>query len=134
MVGKSVIKGTRISVQLIVELLANGVTEEEILTEYYPDLEQNNSNMCHYLGRFTRRIKVVSKCEDMVDTSLKLWQALTLQDFFIQFQTTALSIYKQKLSDFLVVLFLLCADLLFFYRANGEYYFFVGFVDDFGCS
>ncbi|MCL2134583.1 MAG: DUF433 domain-containing protein [Candidatus Bathyarchaeota archaeon] len=38
MVGKPVIKGTRISVQLIVELLANGVTEEEILTDYYPDL------------------------------------------------------------------------------------------------
>jgi len=38
MVGKPVIKGTRIPVQLIVKLLANGVTEEEILTDYYPDL------------------------------------------------------------------------------------------------
>jgi uncharacterized protein (DUF433 family) len=36
--GKPVIKGTRIAVQLIVKLLANGVTEEDILTDYYPDL------------------------------------------------------------------------------------------------
>ena len=36
--GKPVIRGTRITVQLIVKLLANGVTEEEILTDYYPEL------------------------------------------------------------------------------------------------
>ncbi|MDR2700141.1 MAG: DUF433 domain-containing protein [Nitrososphaerota archaeon] len=36
--GEPVIKGTRIPVQLIVQLLENGVTDEEILTDYYPDL------------------------------------------------------------------------------------------------
>jgi len=36
--GKPVVRGTRISVQLIVKLLANGVTEEEILSDYYPEL------------------------------------------------------------------------------------------------
>jgi len=36
--GKPVIRGTRITVQLIVKLLANGVTEEEILSDYYPEL------------------------------------------------------------------------------------------------
>jgi len=37
MVGKPVIKGTRITVQLIVKLLAHGMSEDEILEEY-PDL------------------------------------------------------------------------------------------------
>lgn len=36
--GKPVVRGTRITVQLIVKLLANGVTEAEILTDYYPEL------------------------------------------------------------------------------------------------
>jgi len=57
-------------------------------------VEQNNSNTRHHLGRFTRRTKVVSKCEDMVDTSLKLWNTLTVPNIFTQFQTIALSPYK----------------------------------------
>jgi uncharacterized protein (DUF433 family) len=39
--GKPVIKGTRISVELILELLANGWTDEEIL-ENYPQLEKED--------------------------------------------------------------------------------------------
>src|SRR5438105_418023 len=34
MVGKPVIKGTRIPVQLVLDLLAQGVTHEEIIKEY----------------------------------------------------------------------------------------------------
>lgn len=34
MVGKPVIKGTRIPVYLIVQFIANGMTEKEILKEY----------------------------------------------------------------------------------------------------
>lgn len=34
MVGKPVIKGTRIPVYLLVEFVANGMTEKEILKEY----------------------------------------------------------------------------------------------------
>jgi insertion element IS1 protein InsB len=36
-------------------------------------IEQNNSNTRHYLGRMTRRTKIVSKTEEMVNVSMKLW-------------------------------------------------------------
>ncbi|MCL4519043.1 MAG: DUF433 domain-containing protein [Thaumarchaeota archaeon] len=39
--GKPVIKGTRIPVHLILELLASGMTEEEILGEY-PTLKRED--------------------------------------------------------------------------------------------
>ena len=57
-------------------------------------IEQDNSNTRHHLGRFTRRTKVVSKCEDMVDTSLKLWKNLTTPEVFAQIQTIAPSPYR----------------------------------------
>ena len=41
LVGKPVIKGTRIPVYLIVEFLANGLTEEEVLDEY-PTLKKED--------------------------------------------------------------------------------------------
>ena len=41
MVGKPVIKGTRIPVYLIVEFVANGMTEKEIIKEY-PQLKQED--------------------------------------------------------------------------------------------
>ena len=43
MIGKPVIKGTRIPVDMIIRLLAQGVTQEEIL-EDYPDLEKEDIN------------------------------------------------------------------------------------------
>lgn len=39
--GKPLIRGLRISVEMILELLANGATEEEIL-EDYPELESDD--------------------------------------------------------------------------------------------
>jgi uncharacterized protein (DUF433 family) len=39
--GKPVIKGTRIPVYLIIELLANGLTPKQILKEY-PELKQED--------------------------------------------------------------------------------------------
>jgi len=41
MVGKPVIKGTRIPVYIIVEFVANGMTEKEILKEY-PQLQKED--------------------------------------------------------------------------------------------
>jgi len=39
--GKPVIKGTRIPVYLIIELLANGLTEDEIIDQY-PSLKKSD--------------------------------------------------------------------------------------------
>ena len=41
LVGKPVIKGTRIPVYLIIELLGNGLTEKEVLWEY-PTLKKED--------------------------------------------------------------------------------------------
>ena len=41
--GKPVISGTRITVELILELLSQGVTVEEIVSKkYYPHLKKND--------------------------------------------------------------------------------------------
>jgi uncharacterized protein (DUF433 family) len=41
MAGKPVIKGTRIPVYLIIELLGNGLTEKEVLRQY-PSLKEED--------------------------------------------------------------------------------------------
>ena len=56
-------------------------------------LEQDNSNTRHYLGRFTRRTKIVSRQERMIDLSLRLWQALSQPDIFAQYQKITMTIY-----------------------------------------
>jgi uncharacterized protein (DUF433 family) len=43
--GKPIIRGMRISVELILSLLAQGETPEAILTDY-PDLEQEDIRAC----------------------------------------------------------------------------------------
>lgn len=43
--GKPIIKGTRISVEFILELLSAGVTEEEILKDY-PHLAKEDIRAC----------------------------------------------------------------------------------------
>ena len=49
-------------------------------------IERDNSNTRHHLGRMTRRTKVVSKKEFMVNASLKLWLALTTPAIFLKYQ------------------------------------------------
>ncbi len=47
--GKPVIKGTRIPVYLVIELLANGMTEKEILLQY-PTLKKSRHQSCACLA------------------------------------------------------------------------------------
>jgi insertion element IS1 protein InsB len=57
-------------------------------------VERDNSNTRHHLRRMTRRIKIVSKKEEIVCGSINLWCALTLPEIFSQYQATFLSIFK----------------------------------------
>jgi uncharacterized protein (DUF433 family) len=45
LVGKPVVKGTRISVELVIDFLAAGWTEEKILTSY-PTLKADDVRAC----------------------------------------------------------------------------------------
>jgi len=44
-----------------------------ICKKYTIEIEQNNSNVRHFLGRMTRRTKVVTKSVEMLDITLKLF-------------------------------------------------------------
>jgi uncharacterized protein (DUF433 family) len=44
--GKPVIKGTRITVQNMLELLNEGLTFNEIIQDYYPDLKEDDIRAC----------------------------------------------------------------------------------------
>ena len=57
-------------------------------------IERDNSNTRHHLGGFTRRSKVVSKVEHMVNLTLRIWHAVTNTDLFFELQEKAISIYR----------------------------------------
>ena len=57
-------------------------------------IERDNSNTRHHLGRMTRRTKIVSKKEEMVDNAIKIWCALTQPEVFRRYQKIALSIFR----------------------------------------
>jgi len=57
-------------------------------------IERDNSNTRHHLGRFTRRTKVVSRKESMVDLTLRVWHAVTATGVFFALQKEALSIFR----------------------------------------
>lgn len=44
--GKPCIAGTRIPVQSVLELVREGLTFEEIIRDYYPDLEPDDIRAC----------------------------------------------------------------------------------------
>jgi insertion element IS1 protein InsB len=58
------------------------------------NIEHDNSNTRHHLARFTRKSKVVSHKEVMVDLTLRIWHALTTTDLFNLVQKNALSIFR----------------------------------------
>jgi len=69
-------------------------TRHIIGKEHTIAIERDNSNTRHHLGRFTRRTKVVSKKDFMVDLTMRIWHAVTTtSDLFASLQQTALSIY-----------------------------------------
>jgi insertion element IS1 protein InsB len=59
-------------------------------------IEGNNGNVRHNLGRFTRRTKVVSKSEEMVNASLKLQWWLQNPNNFIDIRDKFLSYLSFK--------------------------------------
>jgi uncharacterized protein (DUF433 family) len=44
--GKPVIKGTRITVQDVLELVNEGLTFNQIINDYYPDLKKDDIHAC----------------------------------------------------------------------------------------
>lgn len=57
-------------------------------------IEQNNSNIRHFLGRMTRRTKVVSKSETMVDLSLRLCWNINEENLFEHYRNIFLSFFS----------------------------------------
>jgi len=44
--GKPCVAGTRITVQSVLELLAEGISFDEIIRDYYPDLQVEDIRAC----------------------------------------------------------------------------------------
>jgi insertion element IS1 protein InsB len=57
-------------------------------------IEQDNSNIRHYLARFRRRSKVTSRARHMVDTSLRLLHHLMQPEHFFLHRDQFLSIFE----------------------------------------
>ncbi len=58
--GQPCIKGSRILVHLVLELLAAGVTAEEIMENHYPQLVRRDIDAClYYAARLIREAEYV---------------------------------------------------------------------------
>jgi uncharacterized protein (DUF433 family) len=58
--GQPCIKGTRVMVYLILEILETGLTAEQIIKDYYPQLEKQDIEAClHYAANLIRDAEFV---------------------------------------------------------------------------
>jgi len=58
--GQPCIRGTRIMVYLLLELLESGLTPEEIIRDYYPQLTKQDIEAClHYAASLIRDTEYV---------------------------------------------------------------------------
>lgn len=58
--GQPCIKGTRIMVYVVLELLESGVTPERIIKEYYPQVSKQDVDAClHYAASLIRDAEFV---------------------------------------------------------------------------
>ena len=58
--GQPCIKGTRIMVYLVLELLESGLSSEQIIKEYYPQLTKEDVEAClHYAASLIRDAEFV---------------------------------------------------------------------------
>jgi insertion element IS1 protein InsB len=68
--------------------------EKHIIGKKYTiGIEQNNSNIRHFLGRMTRRTKVVSKSAEMVMATLKICWYVNEYGGFDECKNNFISIY-----------------------------------------
>ena len=59
--GQPCIKGTRIMVYLIIELLEAGLSPADIIRDYYPDITLDDVKSClHYAAEIIKNQEVVS--------------------------------------------------------------------------
>ncbi len=57
--GKPCIKGTRIPVYAVLELLEDGATFDDILRDYYPDITHDDIKACiHYATQLVKNEEV----------------------------------------------------------------------------
>jgi insertion element IS1 protein InsB len=56
-------------------------------------IEQDNSSIRHFLARFRRRTKVVSKAVEMVDLSLRIYHHLPRQSRRLRRKSRSFAVY-----------------------------------------
>jgi len=77
------------------EVYSKVIPKERLIQgkKHTTSIESNNSNIRHYLGRMTRKTKVVSRSIEMLDISLRIHYCLNEGEYFKQFQKLFLSIF-----------------------------------------